>query len=85
MELLSTWLWPRRPGPYASLSPGFATAAGPDAGCCAGVGLGRVKEHQETIASIAVVSCLYCSFLNSLRDWSFLINLNLEYLNKMNI
>lgn len=51
VETLSTWLPAPKPGPQASLSSGFETAAGPDAGCCAGVRLGGLKNIQEVTVS----------------------------------
>lgn len=51
VETLSTWLQALTPGPQASLSSGFETAAGPDAGCCAGVRLSGLKNIQEVTVS----------------------------------
>lgn len=51
VELLFTWLWSPRPGPYTSLSPGFASAADSHAGYYAGVGLGQVNEYPGNYSS----------------------------------
>ena len=62
--------WSPPPGPRASLSPGFATVAGPDVGCSEGVRPGQLKEYPGN-RSIYSVEWLYCCLLHSPKCLEF--------------